>query len=194
MNTIVTLDRKNVDEDGKPKVIKEKKFTDDFRYELRNKIREVNKQIHGNYAKDDRMVIQSYAVGRLAAQFHKWVAPAIKARFRREYFDENLGWMEGRYRAFWKFLAFSTKKLASFQFEYGKHTEQFLEEYGYTGDGSQRDQRARDKLFSTYRVLGEIGIIMVTVALNGILAAMFGDDDDETDHEKKNGKLLEISG
>jgi hypothetical protein len=189
-DTIVTLDRKNVDEDGKPKVIKEKKFTDDFRYELRNKIREVNKQIHGNYAKDDRMVIQSYAVGRLAAQFHKWVAPAIKARFRREYFDENLGWMEGRYRAFWKFLAFSTKKLASFQFEYGKHTEQFLEEYGYTGDGSQRDQRARDKLFSTYRVLGEIGIIMVTVALNGILAAMFGDDDDETDHEKRMENFL----
>ena len=184
-DTIVTLDRKNVDDEGKPKVIKEVPYTNDFRYQLRNKIREVNKQIHGNYAKDDRMVIQSYAVGRLAAQFHKWVAPAIKARFRREYFDENLGWMEGRYRAFWKFLAFSSKKLATLQFQYGKHTEQFLEEYGYTGDGSQRDQRARDKLFGAYRTLGEIGIIMVTVALNGILAAMFSDDDDDTEFEKR---------
>lgn len=184
-DTIVTLDRKNVDDEGKLKVIKEVPYTNDFRYQLRNKIREVNKQIHGNYAKDDRMVIQSYAVGRLAAQFHKWVAPAIKARFRREYFDENLGWMEGRYRAFWKFLAFSSKKLATLQFQYGKHTEQFLEEYGYTGDGSQRDQRARDKLFGAYRTLGEIGIIMVTIALNGILAAMFADDDDDTEFEKR---------
>jgi hypothetical protein len=184
-DTIVTLDRKNVDDEGKPKVIKEVPYTNEFRYQLRNKIREVNKQIHGNYAKDDRMVIQSYAVGRLAAQFHKWVAPAIKARFRREYFDENLGWMEGRYRAFWKFLAFSSKKLATLQFQYGKHTEQFLEEYGYTGDGSQRDQRARDKLFGAYRTLGEIGIIMVTIALNGILAAMFSDDDDDTEFEKR---------
>lgn len=184
-DTIVTLDRKNVDDEGKPKVIKEVPYTNEFRYQLRNKIREVNKQIHGNYAKDDRMVIQSYAVGRLAAQFHKWVAPAIKARFRREYFDENLGWMEGRYRAFWKFLAFSSKKLATLQFEYGKHTQQFLEEYGYTGDGSQRDQRARDKLFGAYRTLGEIGIIMVTIALNGILAAMFADDDDDTEFEKR---------
>ncbi len=184
-DTIVTLDRKNVDENGKSKILKEEAFTDDFRYQLRNKIREVNKQIHGNYAKDDRMVIQSYAVGRLAAQFHKWVAPAIKARFRREYFDENLGWMEGRYRSFWKFLAFSSKKLATLQFEYGKHTEQFLEEYGYTGDGTQRDQRARDKLFGAYRTLGEIGIIMLTFALNGILGALFADDDDDTEFEKR---------
>ncbi len=184
-DTIVTLDRKNVDENGKSKILKEEAFTDDFRYQLRNKIREVNKQIHGNYAKDDRMVIQSYAVGRLAAQFHKWVAPAVKARFRREYFDENLGWMEGRYRSFWKFLSFSTKKLATLQFEYGKHTEQFLEEYGYTGDGTQRDQRARDKLFGAYRTLGEIGIIMLTFALNGILGALFADDDDDTEFEKR---------
>jgi hypothetical protein len=60
-----------------------------------------------------------------------------------------------------------------------------MEQYGYTGDGSQRDQRARDKLFGAYRTLGEIGIIMVTVALNGILAAMFSDDDDDTEFEKR---------
>jgi len=42
--------------------------------EIRNYIREVNKQIHGNYAHDDRMVMQSTALGELAAQFHKWVA------------------------------------------------------------------------------------------------------------------------
>ena len=36
----------------------EKPYDDQFRYDLRNEIREVNKQIHGNYAAEDRMVIQ----------------------------------------------------------------------------------------------------------------------------------------
>ena len=71
------------------------KFDDKARYDLRNNIREVNKQIHGNYAHADRMIIQQHFLGQLAAQFKKWVAPAIKARYRREYYDENLGWMEG---------------------------------------------------------------------------------------------------
>ena len=189
-DTIVTLDKKNVDKDGNSKIIKESSYNDNFRYELRNKIREVNKQIHGNYAKDDRMVIESYTLGRLAAQFHKWVAPAIKARFRREYFDENLGWLEGRYRSFWKFLAYTGKQLTSLQLEFGKHQENFLVEYGYTGDGSQQDQRAKDKLFGAYRTLGEIGIIMMTFAISSIFSAMFSDDDDDTEFESRMENFL----
>lgn len=189
-DTIVTLDKKNIDKDGNSKIIKELSYNDDFRYELRNKIREVNKQIHGNYAKDDRMVIESYTLGRLAAQFHKWVAPAIKARFRREYFDENLGWLEGRYRSFWKFLAYTGKQLTSLQLEFGKHQENFLVEYGYTGDGSQQDQRAKDKLFGAYRTLGEIGIIMITFAISSIFSAMFSDDDDDTEFESRMENFL----
>ena len=42
-------------------------------------------------------LLQSNTIGNLAAQFKKWVAPAIRARYQREYFDQNLGWMEGRY-------------------------------------------------------------------------------------------------
>jgi hypothetical protein len=84
---------------------REEEYTDQTRYEIRNYIREVNKQIHGNYAHDDRMVMQSTALGELAAQFHKWVAPAFKARWRPEYFDENLGWIEGRYMTLWTFMA-----------------------------------------------------------------------------------------
>ena len=183
-DTIVKLDRKNVDENGKPQILKKTPFNDDYRYQLRNQIREVNKQIHGNYAREDRMVIESYAIGRLAAQFHKWVAPAIKARFRREYFDENLGWMEGRYRAFWKLLQFTGKKIKEAQFDFATYGEDFMKQYGYTGDGSQLDQRAQDKLFGAYRTLGELSIILLTISLNQILAALFADDDD-TDLEKR---------
>ena len=89
--------------------------------------------------------------------------------------------MEGRYRSFWKFLAYSTKKIATLQIEFGKHDENFMKEYGYTGDNSQRDQKAKDKLFGAYRTLGEIGIIMTTFAISSILNAMFSDDDDETE-------------
>ncbi len=189
---IVSLDPKNVDKNGKPNIIKESDFTDNYRYLIRNNIREVNKQIHGNYALDDRMVIQTHALGRLVAQFHKWVIPAINARFRSEYFDENLGWMEGRYRSFWKFLAYTTKKVATLQVEFGKHQENFMSEYGYVGDNSQSDQRAKDKLFGAYRTLGEIGFIMVSFALSSIFGSLFAndDEDDDTEFEKRMKNFL----
>ena len=65
-----------------------------------------NKQIHGNYAHEDRMVIQSHWLGQLAAQFHKWIVPAYDARFRRAYFDENMGWLEGRYITLWNYMGY----------------------------------------------------------------------------------------
>ena len=83
---------------------KHRKMSDAARYDLRQYIREVNIHIHGNYAYEDRMVMQTSALGQLAAQFHKWIAPAIKARYRPEYYDENLGWIEGRYLTFWSFM------------------------------------------------------------------------------------------
>ena len=160
-------------------------FTDDFRYDLRNKIREVNKEIHGNYAREDRMVIQAHSIGRLAAQFHKWVAPAIKARFRKEYYNENLGHMEGRYISFFRFMRYAFDKIRQGQLDFGKYGEGFKEAYGYTGDGSQTDQYAESKLLNTYRTLGEIGIMFTTVGLSMILEGLYADDDDDSDFERK---------
>jgi hypothetical protein len=74
---------------------------DNTRYDITNSIREMNKQIHGSYRWEDRMVIQQEAIGQAAAQYHKWVYPMYKARFGKRYFDENLGWLEGRYRTVW---------------------------------------------------------------------------------------------
>jgi len=163
----------------------EVEYNDQFRYDLRNKIREVNKQIHGNYAREDRMVMQSHAVGRLAAQFHKWVAPAIKARFRKEYYDENLGWMEGRYKSFMSFLKYSLGEIRKGELAFTQYGKGFKEAYGFKGDGSQADQRAENKLLNTYRTLGEIGIILTTIAVSQILSALFADDEDDSDFEKR---------
>ena len=149
---------------------KERDFNDDARYELRNYIREVNKQVHGNYAHEDRMVMQSTAVGQLAAQFHKWVAPSIKTRFRPAYFDENLGWMEGRYLSFWNFMSYSFKNIN----EIGKLSSNYKAFNGKNG---------QIRLQNAYRTLGEIGILMTTFALKIILTNMFGDNDDDEEYD-----------
>jgi hypothetical protein len=147
------------------------KWNEDARYEVRNYIRETNKQIHGNYAYEDRMVMQSNSLGQLAAQFHKWCAPAVKARFRPEYFDENLGWMEGRYLTFWNFLGFAYKNLGEIQ-KMGANYKEFHGEKGQM------------KLQNVHRVMGEIAIIFGTWLTKQALMTMWGmnpDDDDDSD-------------
>ena len=138
--TIVEIDPKNLDDNGKPKMLREvAEYNDDYRYDLRNKIREVNKQVHGNYSYEDRMVLQSSTVGKLAAQFHKWVAPAARARFQREYFDENMGWMEGRYLSWWKFVKYASSQVSKGNFKFNKFSEGFLEDNGYIEGGDRQD-------------------------------------------------------
>jgi hypothetical protein len=83
-----------------------KALSDQERFGITNYIWEMNKQIHGNYAWEDRMVIQKYALGQLAAQFHKFVYPMYKTRFKPLYYDENLGDIEGRYLTVYHFVKF----------------------------------------------------------------------------------------
>lgn len=74
---------------------------------ITNRIRETNKRIHGNYRPIDRTLIEKYWLGSLAMQFHKWVTPAIQARYRKGKYDENLGGgmdIEGRWVTAWGFI------------------------------------------------------------------------------------------
>ena len=144
---------------------KRKKWNDKVRYEVRNYMREVNKEVHGNYAREDRMVIQAHTIGMLAAQFHKWIAPAVRARFRTEYFDENLGWKEGRYRSLVNFLGYVTKNLHSI----GKLQANYKEYHG---------EKGKMKLGNVHRTLGEMMIFMSVYMLNSLLANWDEDDDD----------------
>ena len=162
------------------------KVNDQFRYDLRNKIREVNKQIHGNYAKEDRMVMQSNTIGNLAAQFHKWVAPAIRARYQREYFDQNLGWMEGRYVSALKFVSYVKEQVVKGNLNYRNYSEGFLKDQkGYTGEGGNADQRAKNKLFGFYRTMGEVGIMLSVFVLSEVLQGLLAGDDDDTELVKR---------
>jgi hypothetical protein len=164
----------------------EKKFDDNFRFELRNKIREVNKQIHGNYAYEDRMVIQGHILGNLATQFKKWVAPAIKSRYRREYFDENLGWMEGRYRSALSFAAYAKKQIFLGNKNLKSYTEGFLKEQkDYDGTDGLGDSRGKNKLFGFYRTVGEIGIIISVYLMNELFSSILAGDSDDGDIERR---------
>ena len=145
---------------------KEINLDDNARYEIRNYIREVNKQIHGNYAYEDRMLIQAYTIGQLAAQFHKWVVPAIKARWRKEYFDENLGWIEGRYISLAKFVAYATKNIG----QINKLKTNFKAFHGAKGEMKYRN---------AMRSLGEIGIFLLIYQMQALLLATIDDEEDE---------------
>ena len=158
----------------------EKPYNELTKAEIHQDIREVNKQIHGNYAKADRMVLQKYTLGNMAAQFKKWVAPAIRSRFQREYFDENLGHMEGRYISFWKFIAHAKEQIFKGNRDIAKYKESFLKEQGFTGEGGNRDQYATNKILGVYRSMGELGIILSVMAMNLILDSALGGDDDDT--------------
>lgn len=69
-----------------------------------NYIYEVNKRIHGNYAHEDRTVLQSHWLGQLAIQFKKWVYPAFLARFGKHDPNEVIGDIEGRYMTLGRFI------------------------------------------------------------------------------------------
>ena len=165
---------------------KEMKFNDEFKYNIRNRIREVNKIMHGNYAYADRMVMQSHNIGKLAAQFKKWVAPAIKARFRKEYYDENLNWVEGRYRTFVSFMAYATKNISkggSIMKEYAEIQKELIDKED-SGLG-QEEQKVRNKVNNVYKTMGEIGLILTTYLMKDVLAAFFAADDDDAEVIKK---------
>ena len=145
------------------------------RYAVRNEIREVNKQIHGNYAYEDRMVIQSYALGQLAAQFHKWVVPAIKARYRKEYYDENVGWIEGRYLSLFSFIRYTSTHLK----ELGnlKNFKEGFKKHYAEGDV----QRGQNKMLGVWRASAELAIMMTVMASSYIIGSLLGEDDDDDD-------------
>lgn len=162
-------------------------FNNDFRYNLHNNIREVNKQIHGNYAAADKMVIQLYTMGKLVAQFHKWVAPAIRARYQHEYFDENLGWMEGRYRSYLQFVKYIFKNLSSIKKQKEGLIEGFMKTYDFKGDGSQADERILNKVYNIHRTNAEMAMILMMYLTVKLLSGIWSDDDDnETIRRLKN--------
>ena len=143
--------------------------------------------------------MQSHTLGALAIQFKKWLAPAIRARYQREYFDQNLGWMEGRYRSALSFLNFARKELAQGKMNFrtmGKeYLDQQVQEYTTAkfgeqgardyGQGGNIDQRAKNRLFGFYRSMGDLGIMFSVMFISLLFDDILSGDDDDSDTEKR---------
>jgi hypothetical protein len=172
---LIMFNERRTDPNDSTKKLGKKLSDPNVLYDLRNYIREVNKHVHGNYAYVDRMVIQDHFLGKLLAQFHKWVVPGINARFRGEYYDENMGWVEGRVKSWFTFLGFFLKSAGSVQ----KATKEMRFQYG--------DERAENKIKGALRTTAELGITATTFITAMILDSLF--DDDEEDKSKARKRL-----
>jgi len=158
----------------------------EVRYNIRSYIREVNKQIHGNYSDKDRMLIQQYTLGMLFAQFHKWVAPAFHARFQKEYYDENLGWMEGRYISAFRMINYIRKKGVGVARDLGNFKKEYMEFQGEKrgdkmtdGQWEQMEQKFENRLKGAQRTIAEFIFVSLIIVINGLIQSLMDDDDDD---------------
>jgi hypothetical protein len=153
------------------------KFTATDRADVTNSIWRMNEMIHGNYAYEDRTIVQNHFVGQLAMQFHKWVYPGLKIRFGKGRYDEATQvWMEGRYNTIFSFLKY-------FYNVKGGIIERFQESKGMLRE---------EQVANMYKVLAEIGFFLASVAMYQMFEALrdaTGDDDDDKELKRLLGVL-----
>ena len=153
------------------------KFTATDRADVTNSIWRMNEMIHGNYAYEDRTIVQDHFIGQLAMQFHKWVYPGLKIRFGKGRYDEATQvWMEGRYNTIFSFLKY-------FYNVKGGIIERFQESKGMLRE---------EQVANMYKVLAEIGFFLASVAMYQMFEALrdaTGDDDDDKELKRLLGVL-----
>lgn len=136
------------------------------KHRITNRIVEANKYIHGNYAWEDRMAIQEHWLGQFAAQFHKWVYPAIKVRFGKEQHYEGLDMdMKGRYVTLYEFIKHSKFNVAEYYKNYNNLSEL---------DKSNMRKNMR-----------ELAFFMTSLALFHLFSALAEGIDDDDEELKK---------
>lgn len=70
------------------------------RQRLRDRVHEVSKYVHGNYAREDRTGLQRLWYGKLAIMFRKYVVPGMARRWGKKRFNHATGTVnEGFYRS-----------------------------------------------------------------------------------------------
>ena len=162
--------------------------------DIRNEIREINKQVHGNYARVDRTVAQNHWLGQLIFQFHKWFPPAMRARFQNEYYDQNLGWMEGRYRSFLNFSVYAAKQAVQGNLSMQKITKEYKKEIikdsstRYDSEGNaigseialqSLEAKVHNKIMNVNRTAGEASMIIISMLMMALLTNLWDESDDE---------------
>tara|TARA_R100000742_G_C4279662_1_gene105109 strand:- start:3477 stop:9398 length:5922 start_codon:yes stop_codon:yes gene_type:complete len=161
--------------------------------EIRNNIREVNKQIHGNYSTQDRTVLQSYWLGKLLIQFKKWLAPALRARYQTEYFDANLGWVEGRYNSSYQLVSYLLSQMKQGRADVRNITQEWKESIlkknksnpgGPGSAGSKIGDRSLqlrldNKIKNFNRTMAEASFIIMSFLAFQMLDKIWDDEEDD---------------
>jgi hypothetical protein len=143
-------------------------FTEKKRKDFQNELHALNKRMQGIYNEFDKATVQRYALGRLALLYRKYFVPAMKRRWKKNTFDEELGSAtEGYYITFFQTLM---KDIVRYK---GNIMEAWST---YTPF-----QKAQIR-----RTAAEITILMSMIALITILAFMVGSGDDEDKELKAN--------
>lgn len=162
-----------------------RKWNDDARYDVRNYIREANKQIHGNYAYEDRMAMQSHALGQLLAQFHKWIAPVFKRRFRGAYYDENVGWIEGRYRTLWSFMSHAGEVAMGINKQPGSMKKKIWDFWREDTGSEDPMNKARIRKQNMMGNVMDVAVVLLSLQMATILDSLWDDDEDKTAMRKR---------
>lgn len=80
-------------------------ITDDFIREVRNKVQQANQTTHGAMDKEHKGLIYQHWYGAMAMNFRQWMVEHYSRRFRKRYFDANIGkWREGYWRSLYRAL------------------------------------------------------------------------------------------
>lgn len=145
-------------------------FTEKKRKDFQNELHALNKRMQGVYNEFDKGTLQRYALGRLVLLYRKYFIPAMKRRWKKNGFDEELGAAtEGIYITFYKTML---KDIVRYK---GNIMEAWST---YTPF-----QKAQIR-----RTAAEITILLSLVTLLTVLSFMVGSGDDE-DKELKANKI-----
>lgn len=146
---------------------------------MSRKSAKINQGMHGIYNEEDKATMYSYALGRLAGQYRKWIKPALNRRFRATKFDYDLDTtMEGTYRTVVRMIGSTIRTIRSKEMD-------IIVKGATLKEGFKDIFRKDPKLLQDYEaanlrhVLSEWAIFALILLAIGLLP-----DDDEPEKEK----------
>lgn len=100
-------------EDGAAELVLKQGVTDlqgnaidkEFLLNVKRKIKQTNQTTHGAMNKEDKGLIYQHWLGAMAMNFRQWMVEHYSRRFRKKYFDANIGeWREGYWQSLYRAL------------------------------------------------------------------------------------------
>jgi hypothetical protein len=150
------------DKDNKVDINKSK-WTDKDQKNFSIKTRAVIEGIQGNYSDLGRVALQRTALGRMGIMFRKFMVPGIEKRYKKNTYSERMqDYTEGYYRTTGKFVTNLFKEFKTYQFAVM---------------GEEWEKLSDMEKSNIVRTISELGFVLVSVALAGLM--MNGSDDDK---------------